>query len=217
MHPVQIKLLNLSEDVNLGKMSLRQMAKLIDEKYPETIKHHLNQLIKKGFLKGSLNSDKIEKVKRGKIGDSDLINIPILGRANCGPANIFADQCLQGYLKISKRVIDISHNKDRNIFAIKASGNSMNKANINGNNIEDGDYVIIDGDNHNPKDRDYVLSVIDETANIKKIFINKNKKQIALLAESTENYSPIIIHPDDKFIINGIIRNVIKKPKMDWV
>lgn len=216
MHPIQTKLLRLSKDINLGELSLRKIARLIDEKYPESIKHHLNQLIKKGFLKGSLESDKIEIVKRGKIDDSNLINIPILGGANCGEANIFADQCLQGYLKASKKIINISGNKDRKIFAIKASGNSMNKANIKGNNIEDGDYVIIDANKKNPQAGDYVLSIIDETANIKKFFIDKNKKQIALLSESTEKYAPIFIHPDDKFIINGIVKSIIKKPKVDW-
>lgn len=43
----------------------------------------------------------------------------------------------------------------------------MNKANVNGKTIEDGDYLIIDSDYRSPRNGDVVLSVIDDMANIK--------------------------------------------------
>ena len=211
IHPIQQKLLKISENINLSKMSLREIAHLVEEKHPQKISHHLFQLEKKGLIKIDRRSGNIKKVKAGE--NNNLITVPILGTANCGEANIFANENLEGYLKISKKFI----NKDKNIFAIRAHGLSMNKANIKGFNIEDGDHVIVDGGNRNPNSGDYVLSIIDETANIKRFHIDKSKKQIALISESTENLPPIYIHPDDKYMINGVVKYVIKKPKVSWV
>jgi len=48
MHPLQLALLKLARRRNLGKMTLREMGKEIGEKFPQKVKHHLNQLQKKG-------------------------------------------------------------------------------------------------------------------------------------------------------------------------
>jgi len=210
IHPIQQKLLKISENINLKEMTLREIAYLVEEKHPQKISHHLAQLEKKGLIKIDRRSGSIRKIKASK--SNNLMTVPILGTANCGEANIFANENLEGYLKISKKFI----NRGKNIFAIKAHGLSMNKAKIKGFSIEDGDYVIVDGENRNPNSGDYVLSIIDEMANIKRFHIDKDKKQIALISESTEDLPPIYIHPDDKYLINGVVKYVIKKPKVSW-
>lgn len=210
IHPIQQKLLKISENINFSEMSLREIARLVEEKHPQKISHHLAQLEKKGLIKVDRRSGNIKKIKAGK--NNNLITVPIVGSANCGEANIFAFEDIEGHLKISKKFI----NKNKNIFAIKAHGLSMNRANIKGFSIENGDYVIIDGENRNPNSGDYVLSIIDEMANIKRFHIDKDKKQIALISESTENLPAIYIHPDDKYMINGVVKYVIKKPKVNW-
>mgnify|MGYP001615933644 FL=1 len=148
------------------------------------------------------------------MANSKLISVPILGSANCGPATIYAEQNIEGYLKISGKLLS----RKKNIFAIKASGYSMNKANINGERIEDGDYVIVDPKYQNFKNGDYVLSAIDGVANIKRYFNDKENKRIILLSESSASFSPIFIHYDDLdgYLINGKVIQVIKKPKTTW-
>jgi repressor LexA len=74
----------------------------------------------------------------------------------------------------------------KSVFAIKAVGASMNRANIDGRNIEDGDYVIIDATDKSIRSNDYVLSVIDEMANIKKIIIDQQNRQVCLVSESSK-------------------------------
>jgi repressor LexA len=98
------------------------------------------------------------------------------------------------------------------VFAIKAVGSSMNKANIDGKNIEDGDYVIIDAVDKDFRSNDYVLSIIDEMANVKKIIINKEHRQVCLASESTQNFSPIYIEESEAahFYISGKVIQVIK-------
>jgi SOS-response transcriptional repressor LexA len=89
----------------------------------------------------------------------------------------------------------------------------MNKSIVNGNTIEDGDYLIIDSSDTSPSSGDVVLSVIDEMANIKKYVWDEENNQIVLVSESTKDIPPIYIHEDDSFMINGKVIQVIKKPK----
>lgn len=214
MHTLQEKIINASKKNNLAELSLRQIGKLIGERSPQNVKHHLLQLEKNGLLQ----IDRLEKVmvrtKPGRIRNSKLIALPILGSANCGPAMIYAEQHAEGYLQISGRLL--SRKKD--IFAIKASGYSMNKANINGQSVEDGDYVIVDPKAKALKNGDYILSIINGAANIKKYFFDKANERIILMSESSASFSPIFIHYQDidNYLVNGKVIQVIKRPKTTW-
>jgi len=215
LHPVQEKILRLSNRKNIGKLSLREIGRLIGQSgQPQKIKHHLLQLEKKGLLILNRAVQRAEKTKPGKISNTSLIAVPVLGSANCGPATIYADQNIEGYLRISGRLL--SRKKD--IFAIKTSGYSMNKANINGESVEDGDYVVVDPKYNHLKNGDYVLAVIDGVATIKRYFKDMANRRIILLSESSASFSPIFIHfrEASSFIVNGKIIQVIKKPKTAW-
>lgn len=207
MHPIQEKLLKLINDKNIGNLTLRQIGEIINEKLPQKVKHHLNQLEQKGFIMIDSKNEKITRIVNGAQGKNLFISIPIVGSANCGPATIYADENIEGYLKISKRLVT----KQKGVFAIKAHGNSLNKANVNGKNIEPGDFVIIDSNQVVPRDGDYILSVIDEMANIKKYRLDHKNARIVLLSESTQVSNPIFIHQDDDFRINGKVIDVVKK------
>jgi len=187
-------------------MTLRQIGELVGERLPQKIKHHLSQLERKGFIVVDKKNKRITRISNRVDSDNPLISIPIVGAANCGKATIFADQNIEGYLKVSKRLVP----RKKSIFAIKADGNSLNKANISGKNIEDGDYVIVDSAEIIPKDGDYIVSIIDGMANIKKYHLDKKNHRIVLLSESTQEYTPIFIHQFDDFMINGKVVDVIK-------
>lgn len=213
MHKLQEQLLKLSETMDLGKLSLRQIGKMIGQEHsPQKVKHHLLQLEKNGFLKINRTNNIIEGIKISIAKKNSLFAVPILGGASAGPAAMFAEENLDGYLRISSKLL----NKRKDIFAVKIYGSSMNKADINGQAIEDGDFVIVDSEYKNPQNGDYVLSVIDGVANVKKFFKDKNIDQIVLLSESTGNFDPIYIHADDleKYLVDGKVVQVIKKPKI---
>jgi SOS-response transcriptional repressor LexA len=212
MHPIQQKLLKLSETYNVGNMSFRDVARIIGEEHPQTVKHHLEQLEKKGLIEWDRDNKVVIKKALGVVNNIDFTIIPVLGLANCGSANVYADERIEGHIKVSNKLLG-----DRNnVFAIKAVGHSMNNANIHGRNIEDGDYVIIDPNEKNMKSNDYVLSVIDEVANIKKILIDRHNCQIALVSESTFKYPDIYIEESEatKYLINGKVVQVIKQAKV---
>jgi len=209
MHPIQEKLLKVIDGKNVGDLTLRQIGELIEEKLPQKVKHHLSQLERKGFILIDRKNKNISRISnKAKVGDI-FISIPIIGAANCGPATIYADQNIEGYLKISKRLVS---NK-KSVFALRAEGNSLNKANIDGKNVESGDFVIVDSENTSPHDGDYIVSVMDGMANIKKYLLDKKNSRIALLSESTQEHSPIFIHENDDFKISGKIVDVVKNIK----
>jgi repressor LexA len=207
MHPVQEKLLKLIDGKNISSLTLRDIGALIGEKLPQKVKHHLSQLERKGFISIDKKNKIIRRINSGAQASNLFVSIPILGSANCGPATIFADENIEGYLKISKRLAP----RFKSMFAIKADGNSLNQANIAGKKVETGDFVLIDSSRGTPKDGDYVLSIIDGLATIKKYRQDKKNKRIALLSESSQDYSPIFIHEDDDFRVNGTAVEVVKR------
>ncbi len=209
MHSIQEKILQKIDQEGLKGMTLRQIGELVGEKFPQKIKHHINQLEKKGLIKVDKDTKSISRITSGTNKTTGLVSVAIVGTANCGPATIFATENIQGYIKISKNILK----KCKNIFAIRAQGLSMNKALVDGKTIEDGDYLIIDTERKTPRTGEIVLSVIDDMANVKRYIWDEKNNQVVLASDSTQNIPPIFIHEDDSFMINGTVIQVIKSPK----
>lgn len=99
-------------------------------------------------------------------------------------------------------------------YALIARGNSMSRAQIRGKTIEDSDYVLVErSDSYSPVDGDYVVSIIDNMANIKKFKRDWVHERVILSPESHDAaYLPIIIAGKDMqyFHIAGRVIDVIK-------
>lgn len=215
MHEIQEKLLTLAHDSDLSRISLRKIAELLDQPSmsPGVLQHHFAQLEKKKLLFVDRKAKTQQLGERAE--DMRFYTIPIVGMASCGPANTFADEATEGYLTVSKNSIATIKGKS---FAVRASGNSMNKANIpapNGSTapLEDGDYAIVDTeytDLESNKGK-YIVSIINGLANIKKLAVRNY--DIALLSESTDPsaYPPIIVSENDDYLINGRVVAAVKK------
>jgi SOS-response transcriptional repressor LexA len=216
MHYIQQKILKLAREMDLSDMGLRKLGNMIDEKFPQKIKHHLERLEKVGLVKLDEGKNRIIKVighnqKDKKMG-LKLIMLPILGSANAGIATVFADQEKHGHMPVSETLLRGKTGND-NLFIIQVNGESLNQAkDIPGGPVSNNDYVIIDSNVKNFHDGDYVLSIIDGMANLKRFY--KNKNTIQLVSESDQNIQPIILHADDLetsgYVINGKIIRVIK-------
>ena len=210
MHPIQQQLLELSQRYDLKKMGLRQIGRLIGVEHPQKIKFHMQKigLLEDGKKKRALS---IKSPLLGK--EKKLLSIPIFGLANCGDATMLAEAKIEGMLPVSSKLIQSNHLD--NLFAVKAVGLSMNRSDINGKSINDGDYVIVDSEDKNAKSGDYVLSVINGMANIKRFIEDKENNQIVLQSESDKFFPPIHIHEDelDEYFVNGKVIEVIKQPQ----
>ncbi|MEK7612124.1 MAG: S24 family peptidase [Patescibacteria group bacterium] len=215
LHPIQQAILELAGKEDLAKLSLREIGRKVNAPSPQKVKFHLSQLEKKGLIRIDRMKGVIEKNLPGWASGllrgirARLYNIPIYGTASCGPEGIVAEQNLEGFLRVSNTLLG-RRNPKRSFFAIHAEGNSMNRASIDGKSIDSGDYLVIDSEYGTPRNGDVVVAIIDDKAVVKKVVFDSPNEQILLISESTENYPPICIHEDDKFLINGKVVQVIK-------
>src|SRR5258708_1155627 len=124
----QQKLLDLTKKEDITKLSLRQIGEKIGIKNsPQLIKHHLSQLQKKGHINLEKRMNVFSAIEKNLLKSSTFLDIPVLGTANCGKATLIAQEKIDGYLCISSTILK---NSSKNLFAVRAKGNSMNRANI---------------------------------------------------------------------------------------
>lgn len=212
MHSTQQSILELATSQNLYKLSLREIGKAATGKDqpPQLVKYHLQRLIDGGHLRVDERHGVIERVVRGE-KHASFVPLPIVGAASCGPATQIAEQHVEGYLCLSQKFLPKDHS---GLFVVRAVGSSMNCAQVKGKAINDGDFVVVDSKARQPESGSYVLAVTGGNANVKK-FVKDADGQAMLLSESSENFSPIYIHPEDQtdFFINGCVVDVFKKPQ----
>lgn len=177
-----------------------------------TAHHYVKKLEEEGHLKKEANQPRaiqafdfvVSPLGSGVTG-FEYISVPLVGSANCGPAELLAEENIEAYVSVQKTMLP----RKSGIFALRAVGKSLNRANIHGKAIEEGDMVLVDGEDRSVRSGDYVLSIIDGAANLKKYKVEKG--QVMLMSESTEKFKPILIMPGDDWAINGKIIAVIKK------
>ncbi len=164
---------------------------------------YLNELEEKGYIERT-SEDRGIKLKG--VTKEAFLDVPVFGMANAGAATMFADQYIEGYLKVSKRIVRDS----RNVFAIQVSGTSMNKAKVAGKTIQSNDFILVDATWKHYNNGDKVLVVIDGLATVK-TYRTVDGKNIVLLPESSDKkHKPIFLTEDDDFVINGKVIDVLK-------
>lgn len=213
MHVIQEGLLRIAAENDITSMKLADLARLLNVTHLQQIKHHREQLVKKGLVRPVENP---KEVKSESLGASMLLRIPVLGSANAGPASIYADGTVTGYLHVSDALLPKAVAR-KTLYALKVVGRSMNLAKIGQEKLsaEDGDYIIADGSTYEPRSNDYVVSLIGGKANIKKLIIDRANQRIALMSESTDDFPPIVISQNDTadYLAQSKIVHVIKPPR----
>lgn len=214
MHFIQQKLLERFGRQGVRTFdSLRELGKTIGVEHPQKVKHHLLQMEKEGYIRVNWKEGSVKLLEKDTFDEepASFFSIPVLGAANCGEATLLAEENPEGLLIVSKRIL----NPRDQLFAVRAVGDSMNQAKINNkDNIEDGDYIVIDPEDKDIRQGSYVLSIINGSANVKRFYRDPDNHQVALCSESDRNYPPIYIHEDDNpdFLVNGKVIAVVKKP-----
>lgn len=192
--------------------SLEEIATFFKVKAP-TIHQHVSVLEKKGYLIRSKNKRRFFEIAEKPIPQNalnspafDAFMIPILGSATAGSPVHFAEEHIEGYLRVSQK--DIKQKKE--LFAVRIDGESMNKASKGGIQFSNGNFAIVDPTKRTPENNTYVLSVINGVCNIKKF--RKDSNGICLLSESTQSiHKPIFISSSDEYVVNGEVVAIIEK------
>jgi len=129
--------------------------------------------------------------------DLEFIKIPIVGTIACG-LPIYAEENIDDYLEISRDLLK----KNEEYFILFASGDSMNKSEIN-----DGDLVLIRQQSI-ASDGDIVVALINDEATLK---IFKKKENLILLQPNSTNkkHKPIIA--SNRLRVQGIFENNLSR------
>jgi SOS-response transcriptional repressor LexA len=217
VHPIQIRILNLRNVRALTALSYREIGRQIspDEGHrihPQVVKYHMECLIKNGSL---TDSDRPSTVSPRQIAQQpadkpQLVRIPIMGAANAGPASILAGDTPLAYMKLSCQLLKSRNYQD--LIALRVSGNSMNRAQLNGVSIENNDFIVIDRAKRTPRDREIVVVNDGDMVNVKRIVFDYEHGQVALLSESSEHHDPIYLCAEDNLnaFVEGTVVQVIK-------
>lgn len=208
-------------DTDLRDVSIRQVGRMLaapgeKEVHPQTIKNYWLSLFEAGEVEylydGRTRSRRSSSVNDNSLPDgAKLVTIPVFGVADCGPATKTAVQEDRGSIRVSSRILKTI--RFDNLYALIASGDSMNNTSIDGHVINDGDYVIVDRSRNTPRNGDRVVAIVDDLANIKRFY--REQDRITLVSESTKHYDPIFITPEDQSdsLIGGTVIQVVPKPK----
>ncbi len=160
-------------------------------------------LEKKGIVKRDDNR-KIYIVKNETFIDmKNIFSIPTYGLASCGEALAFADNNIEGYVQVSTSLF--RKEKPAQLFAVKALGDSMNKAGVN-----DNDYIVFAKyDNSEDLEGKIVVAVINGMATIK-VYCTLKDHMVGLFPRSSNpRHQPIYLDQSDHILIAGVFRKIL--------
>ena len=178
--------------------SIREICKAVDLSSTSSVHAHLNILEEKGYIKKGTNKRRaLELIDVDDICSDmpkkEIINLPIIGTVTAG-SPILAVENIDDTLPIS---IDFVGNKES--YVLKIKGESMIEA-----GILNGDYVIVNSQ-HNAKNGDIVVALIDDEATVKTFY--KEKDHIRLQPQNS-SMDPILIK--EPYIL-GVVKAVVRK------
>jgi repressor LexA len=140
---------------------------------------HITALRKKEYLRiGAKRSRTIEVTRREETDDpNDFVEIPFLGTVAAGRP-ILAEEYRDGSITLHRSMLK----KNRNYFALRVKGDSMEGA-----GIKDGDTAIIEK-KETAGNGEIVVAVLDDAVTLKRFY--KEAARILLQPENPK-YSPI--------------------------
>ena len=173
---------------------------LLKLKSISSVQRHYNALKKKDYLTSKRYQARSLRIKSLKTG---MVNIPLVGAVAAGQP-ILAQENIEAYIAYSASKLSGDPKK---YFFLRAVGDSMNTADINGKSIDSGDFVLIKSQSTaEPGQR--IVALIGDEATIKKY---RPQKNMVVLAPESSNKANKEIYVFDDFLIQGVIKDVIKK------
>lgn len=128
--------------------------------------------------------------------------VAIVGTAPAGPL-MLAEQNIDGWVQMPKT---IAH-PGSEYFLLRVRGNSMNKAKVGNEKIEDGDLALV-RQQATANDGDVVVALIDGEATIKR-FVKRAGYSILKPDSDESRHRPIVVDRD--FHIQGTVVRVLKR------
>lgn len=179
------------------KPTLREINSVTGGNSPRSAVLVIERLIKYGLIRKSGDTFKLTE-HNGVTNESiSTVNVPLLGSVSCG-LPMFAQENIETYIPVSTNLAK-GNNK---YFLLRASGDSMNEA-----DISDGDILLIK-QQFTAENWQKVVALINDEATVK--FIERTKDVIILRPKSNNpRHKPIIISEECQ--IQGVVIAVLPK------
>ncbi|TNF98033.1 MAG: repressor LexA [Gammaproteobacteria bacterium] len=190
MGPTQEKILKRLDRYireNGESPTLEELGKLVQIKSRGTMHRHVSQLIEEGYLEKSPRHWRGLRVVQQP---EDAANtLPFIGRIAAGKPI----EAIEGYDEVDLGKMLCQPGR----YVLQVVGESMT-----GMGLLDGDYVVIEQQNHAMNGQVVVALIDNEEATLKR-FYSKPNGMVELVAEN-EGYTPML-YPADRITIQGVL------------
>lgn len=182
--------------VHTGEVpSYRKLMNLLGYKSTRSISLILESLIEKDFIKKIDGNLEVQNILNEEVISTQTVEIPLVGNIACGEP-ILAIQNVEEMITVSTRLARPPYK----YFILRASGDSMNKK-----NIQNGTLVLV-RQQETAKDGDIVVAILDDFCTLKEF--KRKDNFILLIPQSTnEEHRPILL--TDDFRVQGVVIAVL--------
>jgi len=183
--------------------TVEELRRVLGVGSTRTVLRYLDLLEEEGYIERWSGARGL-RMRRGSAARSlETRLVPIVGEAPAGPL-MLAEENLLGEVHIPKDFLKPASSK---FFLLHVRGDSMNRAKVEGQTIEDGDLVLVRQQERADPGK-IVVVLVDGEATIKQLV--KGPDYHVLRPESSNpKHRPIIVAQD--FRVQGILCRVFKK------
>lgn len=180
--------------------TMEEMTKALGYSGISSVQRHLDALKKKEVIRNEKHHARSLEIN---ISSEQSVNIPLVGNIACGQP-LLAEENIEAYIPYTGNALI---GNEKNYFFLRAIGDSMNKTNVNGKTIDDGDFVLV-RKQQRAKSGEKIVALLGDEATIKKL--QTGSGHYILQPESTDPQNkPIYLFED--FLIQGVACDVIKR------
>jgi len=182
--------------------TVEELRRLLGVGSTRTVLRYLNALKDEGYIERWSGARGL-RMRRSPAPSLETRLVPIVGEAPAGQL-MPAEENMLGQVQMPKEFLKPP---GANFFLLRVRGDSMNRAKVEGQTIEDGDLVLVRQQDRVDPGK-IVVALVDGEATIKKLI--KGPDYYVLQPESTNlKNRPIIVAQD--FQVQGIVSRVFKK------
>ncbi len=202
-HPEQILVALERYTIQHGRApTIEEFRQALGVGSSRTVLRYLQELEDGGFIRRAPGARGIQILRRPS-GGAQTQPVPVLGRVTAGGLDL-AEQHYDGWLQLP--VEDLKP-KTAKFFLLRVRGQSMDRAVVGRERIEDGDLVLVRQQTM-AEPGAIVVAHVDGEATVKKL--TRLPDYWVLKPESSQShYRPILVGPG--FSIQGVVTKVIKK------
>jgi len=182
--------------------SVEELRRTLHVGSTRTILRHLRALEDVGDIERWSGARGIKLRRAPKVG-IDTRPVPLVGQVPAGPLMV-AEENVEGYVRLPQSYV---RPQGAVFFLLRVRGDSMNRAQIAGDSIEDGDLVLVKQQSIADSGQ-IVVALIDGEATIKKL--QHAPGYSMLIPQSTNRaHEPIVIGDDLRVL--GVVQRVLKR------